>query len=381
MNQVILHSKGHWLNFSQPVEVIQTSQLDQVVNTLNQVEQRVLADRYYAIGFIAYESASGFDPALTAYDSALDQSPIPLVSFGLFDSMIRSTDPPVPPKNWDNDLRKLAWRPTVDFSEYQYRIQQIKDWIIKGDTYQVNYTHRLQTPFSGTPLSLFHQLLQTQLVEGCVFIQSDKYAICSASPELFFSYVNGLITMRPMKGTRQRHMEPETDLKLAEDLRYSIKDQAENVMIVDMIRNDLGKISNFGSVTTRNLFEIEEYPTVWQMTSTVTARTNVSITEIITALFPCASVTGAPKPRTTRIINMIEPIPRGVYTGAVGIIQPEDSIGLRADFNVAIRTAVVWEEKAEYGIGSGIVWDSNSWDEYRECQIKAEVLKAFSKQR
>ena len=230
-------------------------------------------------------------------------------------------------------------------------------------------------------MSLFHQLLQTQLVEGCVFIQSDKYAICSASPELFFSYVNGLITMRPMKGTRQRHMEPEIDLKLAEDLRYSMKDQAENVMIVDMIRNDLGKISNFGSVTTRNLFEIEEYPTVWQMTSTVTARTNVSITEIITALFPCASVTGAPKPRTTRIINMIEPIPRGVYTGAVGIIQPEDNIGLRADFNVAIRTAVVWEEKAEYGIGSGIVWDSNSWDEYRECQIKAEVLKAFSKQR
>ena len=187
--------------------------------------------------------------------------------------------------------------------------------------------------------------------------------------------------MRPMKGTRQRHMEPETDLKLAEDLRYSIKDQAENVMIVDMVRNDLGQISNFGSVTTRNLFEIEEYPTVWQMTSTVTARTNVSITEIITALFPCASVTGAPKPRTTRIINMIEPIPRGVYTGAVGIIQPEDNIGLRADFNVAIRTAVVWEEKAEYGIGSGIVWDSNSSDEYRECQIKAEVLKAFSKQR
>ena len=145
-------------------------------------------------------------------------------------------------------------------------------------------------------------------------------------------------------------------------------------MIVDMVRNDLGQIATFGSVITKRLFDIERYPTVWQMTSTVTAQTTATVTEIVTAIFPCASITGAPKPRTTAIINTIEPNPRGIYTGAVGIIQPDSNLGLRAEFNVAIRTAVIWDGQAEYGIGSGIVWDSRSWDEYRECQIKAEIL-------
>ena len=381
MNQVILHSNGNWLDFSQPVEVIQTSNVDQVIAKLNQIEKRVLVDRCYAIGFIGYESASGFDSALSTHNINLSQSPLPLLSFGLFNSPKRSTSPPSPPKNWADDLRELKWQPTVNFSEYQYRIKQIKNLIVKGATYQVNYTHRLQTPFTGRPLSLFHQLLRTQLVERSIFIQSDQYAICSASPELFFYYANGLVTMRPMKGTRQRNADVQTDLQLAEILRRSTKDQAENIMIVDMVRNDLGQIATFGSVITKRLFDIERYPTVWQMTSTVTAQTTATVTEIVTAIFPCASITGAPKPRTTAIINTIEPNPRGIYTGAVGIIQPDSNLGLRAEFNVAIRTAVIWDGQAEYGIGSGIVWDSRSWDEYRECQIKAEILNPLVHQR
>ena len=377
MHRAVLRSGDSWLDFQDPVNVVQTFDLDQVVPKLSQVEQSALGQDLYAVGFISYEAASAFDPALITQASRpcpLDQDPLPLLTFGLFKSPVQQLRYLPQPDSLSKDLSGLTWDSTVGFLAYDRVIQKIKALIADGETYQVNYTHLLQSTFTGNPLSLFQKLLWAQPVERAIFIHADQFAICSASPELFFSYQNGVVTTRPMKGTRHRGSDAATDLQLANALRHSAKDQAENVMIVDMIRNDLGRIAEFGSIKTESLFDLERYPTVWQMTSTVTAKTSLSITEMMTALFPCASVTGAPKPRTMKIISELEQSPRGVYTGAIGIITPRKSAPLKAEFNVAIRTAVVKYGRAEYGIGSGIVWDSESQDEYLECQMKAGIL-------
>jgi para-aminobenzoate synthetase/4-amino-4-deoxychorismate lyase len=189
---------------------------------------------------------------------------------------------------------------------------------------------------------------------------------------LFFQLDGDTITCRPMKGTVKRGRTTLEDKEQAEWLRNSEKNLAENVMIVDMIRNDLGRIARIGSVQVPELFTVEKYPTLWQMTSTVTAKTDVSLTKIISALFPCASITGAPKVSTMRIISELETTPRNIYTGSIGYIAPHRT----ATFNVAIRTALIDHETqtAEYGVGGGIVWDSTSTDEYAEALLKARVL-------
>jgi para-aminobenzoate synthetase/4-amino-4-deoxychorismate lyase len=204
------------------------------------------------------------------------------------------------------------------------------------------------------------------------YIDTGQYVICSASPELFFQLDGATITSRPMKGTTQRGRTTIEDNEQSEWLKNSEKNRAENVMIVDMIRNDLGKIAEIGSVNVPRLFETERYPTLWQMTSTVTAKTNASLTEIFTALFPCGSITGAPKISTMKIIAELEATPRKIYTGTIGHISPER----KASFNVAIRTLLINREsqRSEYGIGGGIVWDSSSTDEYAEALLKAQTL-------
>jgi len=198
------------------------------------------------------------------------------------------------------------------------------------------------------------------------------FVICSASPELFFQWQDQKITTRPMKGTVARGYSVEGDRQLVKWLQTSAKNRAENVMIVDMIRNDLAKFAEPNTVKVPSLFDVEQYPTLWQMTSTVTARSKASLPEIMSALFPCASITGAPKASTTKIIKQLEPNPRKIYTGTIGLIRPDNS----AQFNVAIRTVLIDKKskQAEYGVGGGIVWDSDSKSEYEECQVKARVL-------
>jgi para-aminobenzoate synthetase/4-amino-4-deoxychorismate lyase len=204
------------------------------------------------------------------------------------------------------------------------------------------------------------------------YLDIGSHLICSASPELFFHLNGRTLLSKPMKGTAPRGKTLADDRAQMEWLQHSEKNRAENVMIVDMIRNDLGRIAEIGSVQVPHLFEIERYPTVLQMTSTVTAQTNVSFVQIMSALFPCASITGAPKVSTMRFIAELETTPRGVYTGAIGYLTPERI----AQFNVAIRTVTIDREagQAEYGVGGGIVWDSDAADEYRECEIKTRVL-------
>ena len=199
----------------------------------------------------------------------------------------------------------------------------------------------------------------------------ETWEVASASPELFFRLDGDTIETRPMKGTSPRHADPATDRQLAEALQTRAKDRAENLMIVDMMRNDLGRIATPGSVHVPELWKIESYPTLHQMTSTVRAHTNASLSEILTALFPCASITGAPKSTAMRAIARLEQQPRGPYTGCIGYLTPER----RGQFNVAIRTA--WRAQRDrpflYGTGSGIVWDSRPQSEYRECQTKTLI--------
>ena len=362
-NEIVLKDQAGWLYFDDPQRIIRADSLHDVLPALHDIERRVEADRCFAAGFIAYEAAPAFDSALPTSPAA---EQFPYLWFGLFQEPRRIRLPePQRPKEL------LSWQLGVSRATYNGAIERIKEQIAKGRTYQVNYTMRLQTAFGGDAWNLFLHLAQTQN-DYAAYVDTGRYVICSASPELFFQLEGDTITCRPMKGTIGRGRTTAEDIERSQWLKTSEKNRAENVMIVDMIRNDLGRIAELGSVRVRELFQVERYPTLWQMTSTVTARTRATLTEIFSALFPCASITGAPKVSTMQIISELETTPRGIYTGSIGYLAP----GRKASFNVAIRTVFVDRQqgKAEYGIGGGIVWDSSSPHEYAEALLKARVL-------
>ncbi|RKJ19042.1 anthranilate synthase component I family protein, partial [Butyricicoccus sp. 1XD8-22] len=223
--------------------------------------------------------------------------------------------------------------------DYQNSIQSIKQWIEQGITYQTNYTIRLKSKLQGDDIALYNTLKRAQVSNYCAYIDTGEYSILSASPELFFHLKKDKITTRPMKGTLKRGRNIKEDKTNRNDLYYSEKNRAENVMIVDLLRNDLNVIAIPGTVQVEKLFEIEDYPTVHQMTSTITAKIKEStkLLEIFRALFPCGSITGAPKISTMEAIEKLEKEPREVYCGAIGYITPERE----AIFNVPIRTVVI----------------------------------------
>lgn len=367
--------RQQWLSFNKPLEVITAQRIEDVLPALQAVEQSVEHHGHWAAGFISYEAAPAFDSALHAYTSSghIPPGDFPLLWFGLYRS------PRVRPTLSPKDIRRAGlafelgeWIPSVSRQAYDRAIARIKEQIACGNTYQVNYTFRLQASFGGSPLGLFLRLVRAQPTGYAAYLDIGRFAVCSVSPELFFQLNDEQIVTRPMKGTTERGRTFAEDWQKAKWLGESEKDRAENLMIVDMLRNDLGRIAEVGSVHVPHLFEVERYPTVWQMTSTVTATSRASISEIMSALFPCASITGAPKPRTTRIIAQLEPEPRRIYTGCIGFIAPKR----QAQFNVAIRTVLIDRTIgiAEYGVGGGIVWDSTPEGEYEECQIKARLL-------
>ncbi|MCB0208089.1 MAG: aminodeoxychorismate synthase component I [Anaerolineae bacterium] len=355
----------HWLYFQQSLEIISTTDPAQVYPLLNQIEEKVNRDHLYAAGFIAYEAASAFDPAMQVHSSA----PLPLLWFGLYHSPVERHAPPAA----QNTHTISDWQPVTDKTHYRQAIEYIKTCIGRGETYQVNYTIRLRANFNGSPLNLFGTLIASQRSDYAAYIDTGSTVICSASPELFFQRDGTTLTSKPMKGTTTRGKTLAEDEQQHSWLYNSPKNRAENVMIVDMIRNDMGRIAQAGSIQVPQLFTVERYPTVLQMTSTVTAQTQATTTEIMAALFPCASITGAPKVRTMALINQLEPEPRGIYTGSIGYIAPNQ----QAQFNVAIRTVSIDKRSslAEYGVGGGVVWDSISEQEYAECYLKARVLK------
>ncbi len=365
--QVVLRDNrtGQWLGFTQPCRILMASRPDEVVPALRAVDEAVRTEGLYAAGFVSYEAAPAFDPALTTRADG----EFPLLWFGLYREPAVVTFPPVraalnPPA--------FAWQPSVSREEYDKGFHAIREFIRNGDTYQVNFTYRLRSPTRPDPWEFFLQLAADEEPPYGAFLDCGDWMVCSASPELFFRLDGNFIESRPMKGTAARGRWFEEDRRNAADLRASGKDQAENVMIVDMVRNDLGRVAEAGSVAVASLFDVEQYPTVWQMTSTVTARTQAPLDRIFAALFPPASMTGAPKRRTMEIIAQLETSPRRVYSGAIGFVAP----GRQAQFNVAIRTVLFHRKsgRAEYGVGGGIVWDSHPAREWEECAVKTRIL-------
>jgi para-aminobenzoate synthetase/4-amino-4-deoxychorismate lyase len=355
---------GHWLDFSQPQRVISTHKVEEVAACLREVELLVTTQRWAAAGFMAYEAAPAFDTALLVQE---DNS-FPLLWFGLYLPPCPIDLPePAPPQP------DLHWTPSVDDGAYTATIQRIQDYIAAGDTYQVNYTYRLRTPFSGDAWPLFTGLVAAHQPEYGGYIQTLDWTILSLSPELFFQLKGNHIQSLPMKGTIGRALTAADDLTQGVRLQNSSKDQAENVMIVDMVRNDLARIALPGSVQVDNLFAVQRYPTLWQMVSPVHARTMASFCEILSALFPAASITGAPKARTMAIIKELETSPRRIYTGAIGFLLPDR----RAQFNVAIRTLLIdrQNEVAEYGVGGGITADSTAVAELEETRLKSLLCR------
>ncbi len=356
---------GRWLSFGQPRRVVSAQHVDEVLPALRTVLAAVEMTGCYAAGFIAYEAAPAFNRALMTHAAG----GFPLLWFALTGTPDELDElPPAPLAPWP----AFDWQPTITPDMYRQAIATIHQHIGRGDTYQVNFTYRLRNPITADPWTLFAQLARADEPPYGAFIDAGDWAICSLSPELFFTLRDTTIVSRPMKGTLPRGLWPADDREKAAALRASEKDRAENVMIVDMVRNDLGHIAEVGSVHVPELFALERYPTVWQMTSTVEAQTAAPLDQILTALFPAASITGAPKRRTMRFIRELETTPRRIYTGAIGFIAPNR----RAQFNVAIRTLLIHQDshQAEYGVGGGIVWDSHADGEWAESQVKARVL-------
>jgi para-aminobenzoate synthetase / 4-amino-4-deoxychorismate lyase len=353
--------KRKWLFFQNPREVISAYCPKDVEPVLSTVDELVLKKNYFAAGFVAYEAASAFDSAL-AVKRCQD---FPLAWFGLYEKAedIDIESPVVEP---------VSMKPTLSNSTYRNAIRRIRDYIRSGDTYQVNFSYRLKGDFPVDPWDIFQGMIRSQGDCYAAYIQAGDWVVCSASPELFFRLDGEKLISRPMKGTVTRGLWYEDDRLKSAWLQNSEKNRAENLMIVDMVRNDLGRIAEQGSVQVSSLFALEKYPTLWQLTSTVECQTRASLIEIFRALFPPASITGAPKPRTMQIIAELEDTPRRLYTGCAGYMAP----GRRAQFNVAIRTLLLnrTTQTAEYGVGGGIVWDSEEESELGECRTKARIL-------
>jgi len=355
-----------WMHFRNPEKILTGYRIEDVPGILKEVECAVSREGLHAAGTIGYEAAGAFDSALkTKTDGRF-----PLIQFALCGEPEILQALPVLDDAW---YRTYSWSREFSEEKYASRIDDIHERIRDGETYQVNFTFRLRGRFEGHPFALFRDLVRSHRASFAAYMEVGDRILCSASPELFFRLEGRRIVTRPMKGTIARGRTLEEDRSQSRKLAFSEKDRAENLMIVDMMRSDLGKIAETGSVRVMDLFKLEKYPRVWQMTSVVEARTDASFFDILSALFPSASVTGAPKPRTMEIISRLENSPRGPYTGCIGFFSP----GRRAQFNVAIRTAVVnpREGLIEYGVGGGVVWDSTAESEYRECLLKGDIVQ------
>jgi para-aminobenzoate synthetase / 4-amino-4-deoxychorismate lyase len=353
-----------FLAFDAPLEQLVTREPGEVPSLLARAEGAA-ASGLWAVGFVGYEASPAFDAALVTHRPAA--GPAPLAAFSIFSSprMLERL-------SVEGDAGITRCATAIGEAEHATSIARIREAIARGETYQVNLVFPFHGGLSGRPRDLFARLLAPQEAPYAALLEAESWAVASLSPELFFEREGGRVTMRPMKGTRPRGRFGAEDARLAAELAGSEKERAENLMIVDMVRNDLGRVAAPGSVDVAKPFEVERYPTVWQMTSTVTAQSDARLPELFTALFPCASVTGAPKAATMRWIRELEPEPRGVYCGAIGHLAP----GGRARFAVAIRTLELDTRAGafRYGVGSGITWDSDPRGEWQECLDKARVL-------
>jgi para-aminobenzoate synthetase/4-amino-4-deoxychorismate lyase len=365
---------------AEPVGVLEATRAGEVGAVL-EAAQAAAGRGLWVAGFVSYEAAPGLDPSLVvrARDDDDPFAALPLAWFAMFERA-EETTLPLPRDDGVPAAPDGTWIPTTPRERYEASVERIRELIAAGETYQVNHTMRMRSRVEGDPRGLYRDLCYAQRGAFSAYLDLGRYRVLSASPELFFEVRDGTIVTRPMKGTAPRGRWPEEDRANAERLVASAKDRAENAMIVDLLRNDLGRIARTGSVTWADVFHAERYETVWQLTTTVSGELDagIGLAGVFRALFPSGSVTGAPKVRTMEIIGELEDSPRGIYCGAVGYLAPAGSARPDARFNVAIRTVTVdtASTTAEYGAGGGITWDSDAEAEYEEAVAKARVLTA-----
>ncbi len=357
-------SSGAWLDFQGP-EAVLTARLPEEVRPVLERVERFCRQGGYAAGYLAYEAAAAFDRAFPVAATAA-HGPLPLAVFGLFAA---------PQQRHRPDFDAVpggGWRLEESFDDYEQRIDRLRGEIGRGNVYQVNYTVRAQ----GENL-LGDARLAAEAVRAPfgAFLDFEAASVVSASPELFFDLKGKALRSMPMKGTAARGRNAVEDDAQRRWLQESQKNRAENLMITDMVRNDLGRVAVTGTVCARDVFAVRDYATVWQMTSEVRAQTRAALADVFAALFPAASITGAPKLASAALIQELEVGPRGIYTGAIGFVAPDPG-GIRAQFNVAIRTGCFDHEArcGSYGVGGGIVWDSEAREEYAEIATKMQVL-------
>ena len=356
---------GERYTFTQPIKELKTRDLAEVADLLAQVES-YQEQGYYVVGYVSYEAAPAFEEKLAVHKLPLLGEY--LLYFTVHDRVETS---PIPLTYGEVDLPS-KWREQTSAEDYEKAIAQIHHHLRQGDTYQVNYTVQLKQDLSANPFAIYNRMVVEQEAGYNAYVEHDEMAVISMSPELFFEQNDRELTTRPMKGTTKRGLTDDEDLKEAAWLEQDPKNRSENMMIVDLLRNDMNRISEVGSEHVERLCQVEQYSTVWQMTSTIKSqlREDVDLVVIFRSLFPCGSITGAPKIATMEIIKDLEPQPRGVYCGTIGILLPNG----RRIFNVAIRTIQLHQGKAIYGVGGGITWDSTWESEYREVHQKAAVL-------
>jgi para-aminobenzoate synthetase/4-amino-4-deoxychorismate lyase len=359
--RVVLDFPGGRQAFAGPRAIIRADWASDVPAALAAVVEALAAGRHVA-GWLGYELGYALEQRLLP----LLPEEVPLLRLGVFDAPAAEAPAPIG-RAYAGPLRH-DW----DEAAYLDRFARVKALIAAGDIYQANLSTRARFAFAGDPLALYERLRAAARAPWCGYVDDGERQVVSLSPELFFELsADGTIAARPMKGTAARHGD---DLAEGAALAASAKDRAENLMIVDLIRNDLGRIARLGSVAVKALFSVETYPTLHTMVSTVTARRreDAGMADLLQALFPCGSVTGAPKIRAMEILRELEDCPRGAYCGAVGYFAPDGS----ARFNVAIRTLSITGSEGVLGLGGGVVQDSDGAAEYAECRLKARFFEA-----
>lgn len=348
---------------------VHTASSAEGVHALVEALRRETDHGHYVAGYLSYEAGYPFVDL-----DVPDRAEEPLAWFGVYDRPIRLAPGDVEAGLRILDVGSAVQDVELGVSEAQYTeaIRSVRRHIGAGNVYQINYTAPLRFQVEGDPRGLYRRLRSRQRVPYAAYLNVGGWQVLSLSPELFLRRDGDRVVTRPMKGTTRRGMTREQDRGLRETLESDPKNRAENLMIVDLLRNDLSVCCTPGSVTVPALYETERYQSVIQMTSTVEGRLQdgAGLDDLLRALFPCGSVTGAPKRRAMRIIRALETSPRGVYCGAIGMAGPDDT----AVFSVPIRTAVLDGRTGTMGVGSGIVWDSDPADEYEECALKGEFL-------
>ena len=361
------------LAFGTPVGVLVAHALGDVKAVLQAVQQRALQGQW-CVGYVRYEAAPAFDRALAVHPATG-----PLVWFGVHDAPLQADHEPMaapPPPSTASDPVRVAWQSGIPRAAFDAALERLHQAIGDGEIYQANFTAQSRGQLQVPPEELFAAMRQAQPDGFAAYIDTGEEQVLSVSPELFFDWHDGHLITRPMKGTAPRGRSPQEDMALAEGLQTSPKERSENVMIVDLIRNDLSRIAKPFSVTVDGLCRVQALPTVWQMVSDVHAdtRPGTTLVDVFAALFPCGSVTGAPKVQAMRLIRELEDSERGVYCGAIGVVRPGGS----ATFNVPIRTALVQGTAISAGTGSGITFDSTAEAEWQEWQHKQTYLNRAS---